>query len=64
MIDLICLLHAFPVVIRADLIMNPLVWVWDAIKGRVIAIWIVAAVISVVVGITLLLLWLLKRKKQ
>ena len=63
MIGLIRLLLAFPDVIRADVIMNPLEMVWDAIGGRLVALWIVSAVISVVVGITLLLIWLLKRKK-
>ena len=50
--------------IRADVIMNPLEMIWDAVGGRLIALWIVSAVISVVVGITVLLLWLLKRKKK
>ena len=58
MIDLICLLYAFPVVIRADLIMNPLVWVWDAIGGRLIAI----ALVSIVVIVTVILILILKRK--
>jgi hypothetical protein len=53
----------FPVIARADVIMNPLEMVWDAIGGRLIAIWIISAVISVVVAVTLLLIWLLKRKK-
>ena len=63
MIELIRLLYAFPEVIRADVIMNPLEMVWDAIGGRLIAIWIISAVITVVAAVTLLLLWLLKRKK-
>lgn len=61
MVRCLCLL---PEMIRLDVIMNPFVWVWHAIKGRVIAIWIVSAVVTVVVGVTLLLLWLLKRKKK
>ena len=64
MIELIRLLYAFPAVIRADVIMNPLEMIWDAVGGRLIALWIVSAVISVVVGITVLLLWLLRRKKK
>ena len=63
MIELTRLLYAFPTVIRADVIMNPLEMVWDAIGGRLIAIWIISAVISVVAAVTLLLIWLLKRKK-
>jgi hypothetical protein len=63
MIELIRLLYAFPAVIRADVIMNPLEMIWDAIGGRLVAIWIISAVITVVAAVTLLLLWLLKRKK-
>ena len=63
MIELTRLLYAFPAVIRADVIMNPLEMIWDAIDGRLIAIWIISAVITVVAAVTLLLLWLLKRKK-
>ena len=63
MIELTRLLYAFPAVIRADVIMNPLEMIWDAIGGRLIAIWIITAVITVVAAVTLLLLWLLKRKK-
>ena len=63
MIELTRLLYAFPAVIRADVIMNPLEMIWDAIGGRLVAIWIISAVISVVVAVTLLLIWLLKRKK-
>lgn len=63
MIELIRLLYAFPTVIRADVIMNPLEMIWDAIGGRLVAIWIISAVITVVAAVTLLLLWLLKRKK-
>ena len=59
MIELIRLLYAFPEIIRADVIMNPVVMLWDAIGGRRIAIALIVAVIIV----TLLLLWLLKRKK-
>ena len=59
MIELTRLLYAFPEVIRADVIMNPVVMLWDAIGGRGIAIALIVAVIIV----TLLLLWLLKRKK-
>ena len=59
MIELIRLLYAFPEIIRADVIMNPVVMLWDAIGGRGIAIALIVAVIIV----TLLLLWLLKRKK-
>ena len=59
MIELTRLLYAFPAVIRADVIMNPVVMLWDAIGGRGIAIALIVAVIIV----TLLLLWLLKRKK-
>ena len=59
MIELIRLLYAFPELIRADVIMNPVVMLWDAIGGRVIAIILIAAVVVV----TALLLWLLKRKK-
>ena len=58
MIELIRLLYAFPTVIRADVIMNPVVMLWDAIGGRGIAIALIVAVIIVT-----LLLWLLKRKK-
>lgn len=63
MIELIRLLYAFPTVIRADVIMNPLEMIWDTIGGRLVAIWIISAVITVVAAVTLLLLWLLKRKK-
>jgi uncharacterized membrane protein len=63
MIELTRLLYAFPTVIRADVIMNPLEMIWDAIGGRLVAIWIISAVITVVAAVTLLLLWLLKRKK-
>jgi hypothetical protein len=63
MIELTRLLYAFPAVIRADVIMNPLEMIWDAIGGRLVAIWIISAVITVVAAVTLLLLWLLKRKK-
>ena len=63
MIELTPLLYAFPTVIRADVIMNPLEMIWDAIGGRLVAIWIISAVITVVAAVTLLLLWLLKRKK-
>ena len=63
MIELIRLLYAFPTVIRMDVIMNPLEMIWDAIGGRLVAIWIISAVITVVAAVTLLLLWLLKRKK-
>ena len=63
MIELIRLLYAFPAVIRAEVIMNPLEMIWDAIGGRLVAIWIISAVITVVAAVTLLLLWLLKRKK-
>ena len=59
MIELIRLLYAFSEIIRADVIMNPVVMLWDAIGGRGIAIALIVAVIIV----TLLLLWLLKRKK-
>lgn len=59
MIELTRLLYAVPTVIRADVIMNPVVMLWDAIGGRGIAI----ALIVVVIVVTLLLLWLLKRKK-
>ena len=59
MIELTRLLYAFSEVIRADVIMNPVVMLWDAIGGRGIAIALIVAVIIV----TLLLLWLLKRKK-
>ena len=59
MIELTRLLYAFPDIIRADVIMNPVVMLWDAIGGRGIAIALIVAVIIV----TLLLLWLLKRKK-
>ena len=59
MMELIRLLYAFSEVIRADVIMNPVVMLWDAIGGRGIAIALIVAVIIV----TLLLLWLLKRKK-
>ena len=59
MIELTRLLYAFSEVIRADAIMNPVVMLWDAIGGRGIAIALIVAVIIV----TLLLLWLLKRKK-
>ena len=59
MIELIRLLYAFPEIIRVDVIMNPVVMLWDAIGGRGIAIALIVAVIIV----TLLLLWLLKRKK-
>ena len=62
MMELIHLIYAFPAVIRADVIMNPLEMIWDAIDGRLIAIWIISAVITVVAAVTLLLLWLLKRK--
>ena len=63
MIELTRLLYAFPAVIRADVIMNPLEMIWDAIGGRLVAIWIISAVITVVAAVTLLLLWVLKRKK-
>lgn len=63
MIELIRLLYAFPEIIRADVIMNPLEMIWDAIGCRLVAIWIISAVITVVAAVTLLLLWLLKRKK-
>lgn len=63
MMELTRLLYAFPTVIRADVIMNPLEMIWDAIGGRLVAIWIISAVITVVAAVTLLLLWLLKRKK-
>lgn len=63
MIELTRLLYAFPAVIRADVIMNPLEMIWDAIGSRLVAIWIISAVITVVAAVTLLLLWLLKRKK-
>ncbi len=59
MMELIHLIYAFPAVIRADVIMNLVVMLWDAFGGRGIAI----ALIVVVIVVTLLLLWLLKRKK-
>ena len=60
MMEMIRFLTAFFVVIRADVIMNPFVMIWDAIGGRMIAIWLVTAVVTV----TAVLIWLLKRKKK
>ncbi len=50
---------AFPVIARADVIMDPVVLLMDAIADR----WIVIVLIIAVVIVTAILLWLLKRKK-
>lgn len=52
------LFFAFLEPVRADVIMNPIEMIWDAIGGRLIAI----ALVSTVVIVTAILILILKRK--
>lgn len=57
MMEMICL---FSAMMRADVIMNPFVMIWDIIGSRSIAI----ALVGAVVVVTAILIWLLKRKNK